>query len=128
MQLLKEALLTTLLFLPAMGAVPGLIIFCAARWFREKGGRVAEKLLFLGLLALGVGMTYGLLRFTGVIQYPTDYNFSAFWFSWNYRDEGYRYMFACGIPLIGITSALRGGRRAERDAATAEMEEKYDAT
>ena len=111
--MLKDLIVTVLLLLPL--TLPcGLFFFVVARWSLQREGLIVQKMVRAGILCcsimLIVGIVYGVLRFSGILVFATDTAVSYHWFFASYRDEGFKYMYGCGIPLWIIVAAVLSQR------------------
>ena len=75
----------------------------------------------LALAALGIGTAYGLLRWTGIVVFPSDHTWSADFFDASWRDDGVQFLVLCGGPFAGISAALLGKRK---KSGSSQIEEK----
>ena len=78
-------------------------------------------LVYLALAALGIGTAYGLLRWTGIVVFPSDHTWSADFFDASWRDDGVQFLVLCGAPFAGISAALLGKRK---KSGSSQIEEK----
>lgn len=101
-------LVLAVVMLAAIGTIPAVLSFGAARWCLK---RQWKPLVILAVAALAVVAIYGLLRLTGVVVFPTDGDSSVFWFGRSYRDDGFHYLYWYGALLTGAAVALAGGKK-----------------
>lgn len=111
-----DVLVMMLIYLPI--ALPlGLCGYGAARWGwrqeREPLRKLLRVLLVLGLIALGVSIVYGVLRFSGTVLKPEELDWmgSGRNFDTRWQDDGFVHFYWCGVPLLG---ALIGIFREEK--------------
>ena len=78
---------------------------------------IAKLALGLASLAAIAGLSYGILRFAGVITFPGDNGYSYNWFDTTWRDDGFEYIHLCGCALIGIALAVLAEWKAHRAEA-----------
>ena len=117
--MLKLFLVMALMFLP-LSLPCGILCFAAARWGLERKGprirQIVRVCLLIGLALLAAGMIYGLLRYCGVLVFPDDDFSSVHFFDSSGGDEGFQYLYVCGIISLEILAALRQDRAACRAA------------
>ena len=112
---MKLFLVAALMYLPL--SLPwGILCFAAARWGLERKGprirQIVRVCLLIGLALLAAGMTYGLLRYCGVLVFPDDDFSSVHFFDSSGGDEGFQYLYVCGTSFLGILAAIRQTRTA----------------
>ena len=116
---MKLFLVEALTYLP-LSLPCGILCFAAARWGLERKGprirQIVRVCLLIGLALLAAGMIYGLLRYCGVLVFPDDDFSSVHFFDSSGGDEGFQYLYVCGIISLGILAALRQDRAARRAA------------
>lgn len=88
----------------------GMLCFLFMRWCLQRRNKVVDavvKIVFLlCMLALVGGMVYGTLRFGGVICFPDDNTGSQNWFDTSWRDDGFAYVYWCGVAALGFVVAF----------------------
>ncbi len=116
---MKLFLVEALTYLP-LSLPCGILCFAAARWGLERKGprirQIVRVCLLIGLALLAAGMIYGLLRYCGVLVFPDDDFSSVHFFDSSGGDEGFQYLYVCGIISLEILAALRQDRAACRAA------------
>ena len=125
MDLLYEFLVTALIMrLPQVLLIGGLCFLFTKGllMFGHHVGRPAIKtitklVMLLISLPLIIGLLYGVLRFSGVIMFPTDNTISWNWFDASWRDDGFEFIHPCGCALIGMALAVLTERKARRAEA-----------
>lgn len=104
-----------LFFMTALMQLPFGLFIGGASFLLSKGllkfrhpaiAAITKLVILLASFAATIGLVYGLLRFNGVITFPTDNFVSWNWFDASYRDEGFALMYFCCSALIGISSAI----------------------
>ena len=97
---MKLFLVEALTYLP-LSLPCGILCFAAARWGLERKGprirQIVRVCLLIGLALLAAGMIYGLLRYCGVLVFPDDDFSSVHFFDSSGGDEGFQYLYVCGI-------------------------------
>ena len=121
LELLHLFLITFFIVRLPLTLLIGWVCFCYAKlllMFKHPAIAVIAKLV-LGLTSLAAiaGLTYGLLRWSGVIMFPTDNGISWNWFDGSWRDDGFNFIHPCSCVLIGIALAVLTKRNAHRAEA-----------
>lgn len=118
LELLYEFLVTALILrLPWVLLIGGICFAYTKLLLRFKHpviAAIAKLALGLASLAAIAGLCYGILRWNGVIMFPTDNGISWNWFDCSWRDDGFEYIHLCGCALIGIALAVWAERNARR--------------
>ena len=112
---------TALLYFPI--ALPcGMLCFLIVRRSLQGKHRFVRFIvragLFLCLTILIAGIIYGALRFSGTILFTDDNTVSYNWFGASWRDDGFKYIYTCGIAFIGIVTAFLFEKRSWKPANT----------
>ena len=112
--MLKLVVCTALMYLPI--ALPcGIFCFVVAHWSLQQKNKVVRLVVktvgLFCLIALGTGIIYGILRFSGTIMFSSDNTISYNWFDASWRDEGFDYIYKCGTAFIGIITAVLSVKR-----------------
>ena len=108
--MLKDVVLIALLRLPI--AIPlGMAAYALLRMLLRRFHRITQVGCTLALAVLGVGILYGILRFSGVILFPEDNSWSVNWLDDSWRDDGFQYMYGCGISTVAILAALHAEKK-----------------
>jgi hypothetical protein len=99
---------TALLYLPL--AVPcGMLCFIVTRWSLRRKNRIMRRILNTGILfsfmISAAGIVYGILRFSGILIFAKDNTVSYNWFDASYRDEGFKYIYSCGVLFLSLVIA-----------------------
>lgn len=79
---------------------------------------ITKLALVLVSLAAIAGLTYGILRWNGVIMFPTDNGMSWNWFDGSWRDDGFEFIHPCSCALIGFALAVLTERNARKVKAS----------
>ncbi len=116
-------MLLVLLLLFAVASMPGVICFRAGEWCLDRRRRGRRSLVFLALAVLGAGTAYGLLRLMGIIVLPGDNTYSVNFFDASWRDDGVRWVVACGGSFAGAALALMR-KKAGKPSLNPKIEEK----
>ena len=121
MDLVYEFLLTFFIVRLPLTLLIGWVCFCYAKLllvFKHPAMAVIAKLAVgLASFAALVSLTSGILRWSGVIMFPTDNGISWNWFGASWRDDGFEYIHPCSCVLIGIALAVLVERKARRSEA-----------
>ena len=112
--MLELVVCTALMYLPI--ALPcGILCFVAARWSLQQKNKAVRLVVrpvgLFCLIALGMGIIYGVLRFSGTIMFVSDNTSSYNWFDASWRDDGFNYIYRCGTAFIGIIAAVISVKR-----------------
>ena len=115
--MLKLLICTALMYLPI--ALPcGMLCFFVARWCLQRKNQITVSIVRTGLLLcfiiLTVGIIYGTLRFSGTIMFADDNTISYNWFNSSWRDDGFGYIYKCGVAFIGIGAAVLLEKRSNK--------------
>lgn len=112
--MLKLVVCTALMYLPI--ALPcGILCYIVARWSLQRKNKIVKLVVravgLFCLMALGTGIIYGVLRFSGTIMFVSDNTISYNWFDASWRDDGFNYIYKCGTAFIGIIAAVLSVKR-----------------
>ena len=112
--MLKLVIDTALLYSP-LALLWGALGFFAVRWSLRRKNKVVRRIVKAGLLlclaALTAGVLYGILRFSGTIMFADDNTISYNWFDASWRDDGFEYVYKCGIAFVVIAAAVLSERK-----------------
>ncbi|MCI8869273.1 MAG: hypothetical protein HFF39_01825 [Lawsonibacter sp.] len=97
---LARELLRNLPLYPILALFTFLLARRCASW------RLGKVLCLFALAALGAGAVYGLLRASGVILYPDDRTWSAFFHDSSNREEGFGLAAPCLLALAAVLPAV----------------------